>query len=519
MKFQFLTLLVWLVQRMDASRFTCFSNGLAFAALVCGSGSPLLAQQNFGNLVLVGDSITQGGPGSASSYKGPGYRYQLWRHLADNSGHTYTFVGSQTGAYSGGGTPESISTYKTQAYNNVHEGHWGWRASWINGSVASPANRYNTNNLGQGTIANWTNQTGMPTTFATANAGNVTYTGSTYAPDTVGIMIGINDLSDGVSAATVQSRIQLMVQQYQTANPNAKIHVFSTLPVSTKHGSSGATNPKVTDLNNLLAANVAGWSTGTSTVAYHDIRTDFDADKMTYDNIHPNYVGEKIIARNMASALGIGARDNSVGLTTRNSSDFTDETDEFNSLPGPTVGTLIYRAGGTPGNITDPTPNDSLISLNSPTDQSSYLQKMWNIASNSSYTIEFSLKMESNTLSNNNVVLWSDDGTGGADAGVLRVFTNKVEWGFSPTNRYLLDLSDNTDAQHAFRVAFNGSTYSVWRDGVLIGDSLPGDASTVAANHLVLGDFSSNRTLDISSRAILDYVRVQNEAFAAFPEP
>ncbi len=49
----------------------------------------------FGNLALVGDSITQGG-------STPSYRHPLWKHLEDNglvAGTDYTFVGSQTGFY------------------------------------------------------------------------------------------------------------------------------------------------------------------------------------------------------------------------------------------------------------------------------------------------------------------------------------------------------------------------------------------------------------------------------------
>jgi hypothetical protein len=125
--------------------------------------------------------------------------------------------------------------------------------------------------------------------------------------------------------------------------------------------------------------------------------------------------------------------------------------------------------------------------------------------------------MLDNGRADNNFVIWSDDGAGGADAGFLRIFPDRLEWGYASASRLTLDTSDNTDALHDFRVAYDGQGYAVWRDSALIADGLAGDATTSAANLLVLGDFSSS---GISTAAVLDHAAYDiSGAFAVVPEP
>lgn len=477
------------------------------AGLSLVGGDPRAAE--FGNLALVGDSITQGG-------QTPSYRHPFWKHLIDNgltTGTDYTLVGSQTGFYQSqsGGIP---ATYRGQTFANVHEGHWGWRAKWHNADEPLPAGRYNTANLGQGTIANWT---GQSATFATGNAGVLAYTGSTSVPDTVVMMIGINDLGDGASAADVESRIGRMVEQYQAANANVSIHVASPLPVGAGHGSAATINPRVESLNTSLAASAAGWSTAASTVGYLDLRDGFDATRMTYDNVHPNHAGERVLAANLATALGVGPRDTSLGLDRAAAADFAGQFNDFDALPGTTAAATLFRAG-TAANFTDPTPGDSLISFASPTGQASYLQANWALATGAAATVDVRLKMLANGQADNNFVIWSDDGSGGAAPGFLRIFPDRTEWGFaSGATRLSLDFASNTDAFHDFRVAFDGSGYAVWRDDALLADGLPGDATAVAGNRLILGDYSSS---GISTAALLDHVAFDTSvAVAVVPEP
>jgi hypothetical protein len=164
-----------------------------------------IVSRQYGKLVFIGDSITQGGNGNY-----PSYRYTIFKYLAGNSvtnlaASGYKFTGSNSGPFQNC----SITTPNVngQTFENNHDGHFGWRASWICARVALPAGRYNSNNLGSGTVLNWTGQTH---TFGTGDAGLRPYTGTNYTPDTVSIMIGINDLADGVAESQVRDDIGWM---------------------------------------------------------------------------------------------------------------------------------------------------------------------------------------------------------------------------------------------------------------------------------------------------------------------
>jgi len=276
---------------------TCPGIALLAAWALTGVAAP--ADHDLGAICLVGDSITQGGPT-------PSYRYPLWMRLVDAGlvhGRDYEFVGSQTGFHAGGKTA-ATPDHDGQAFPNVHEGHWGWRAAWIAGAVPLPKGRHGTKNLGAGTAATWT---GRARSFATADSGPVAYAGAVVKPDTVVLMIGINDLADGASAAAVATHIRTIVGLYQAANPAVRVHVCSTLPVSSKHAKAAAINPRVDELATILAREARRWSTKRSTVDFVDLREGFDATAMTYDGTHPNEAGETVIADNLADALGIAA--------------------------------------------------------------------------------------------------------------------------------------------------------------------------------------------------------------------
>ena len=482
--------------------------GLLLAGWLLALGPTAGAADPLGRLALVGDSITQGGPT-------PSYRHAFWKHLVDNGlveGSDFTFVGSQTGFYQNQ-SAGIAATYRGESFANVHEGHWGWRAKWLNADEPLPAGRYDTANLGSGTIANWT---GQSTAFATSNAGTVAYTGTTSVPDTVVAMIGINDLADGSSAAEVSGRVERIVRQYQAANPNVRVYVAPPLPLSASHGSAGSVNPQVATLAGSLGTAAAGWSTAGSTVSVIDLAAGFEGTTMTYDSVHPNHAGERVIAANLASALGVGPRDASLGLARTAAADLGGVFNDFDALPGTSAGSSFFRTGTT-GNFTDTTAGDSLVSLDSPVGQASYLRANWATGSNAAVTIDVRLQMLDNGRADNNFVIWSDDGAGGADAGFLRIFPDRLEWGYASASRLTLDTSDNTDALHDFRVAYDGQGYAVWRDSALIADGLTGDATTSAANLLVLGDFSSS---GISTAAVLDHAAYDiSGAFAVVPEP
>ena len=253
--------------------------------------------RQYGRLVFIGDSITQGGNGH------PSYRYSVFSHLANrgvpiNAATGYRFTGSVTGAYqNNAGTTTNVNG---QAFENTHDGHYGWRASWESARVALPAGRYNVNNLGSGTLLNWTAQS---TTYATADAGTLSYTGATYTPDTVSILIGINDLADGTAATQVRDDIGTLIDQLRASNPSVRIHLNRVL--HTNQGEPRDT--QVNTLNALLPALVAAKNTAspTSPVWLVDADTGFNPATQTYDAVHPNASGEAYVGDRIAAALGL----------------------------------------------------------------------------------------------------------------------------------------------------------------------------------------------------------------------
>lgn len=96
---------------------------------------------------------------------------------------------------------------------------------------------------------------------------------------------------------------------------------------------------------------------------------------------------------------------------------------------------------------------------------------------NTAFTVDFAAQIKSCTL------------TGGADrsllfwaatpraVGVLIVGMNHTYWQITSSmgHNILLDSNDNSDGKHVFRIAYDGATrhgFSVWRDGVKIGERL-----------------------------------------------
>ena len=266
--------------------------------------------RHYGKLAFIGDSITQGGNGDH-----PGYRYQVFKRLAEqgvpiSASAGYKFTGSVTG-------PQTTPVLTTpdvngQVFENVHDGHYGWRASWINGRVRLPANR-RSNNRGEGTLLNWTGQanprvyqlSGPDATVpypdpAATGTGN---TGTTYVPDTVSIMIGINDLGDNVPAAQVVADIGTMIDQLRAANAGVRIFINHLLHTNQTQAMREGVDAVNGQLPALAAAKNA--ASPASPVWVVDANTGFDPVTMTYDNVHPNATGEQHVGDRIAAALGV----------------------------------------------------------------------------------------------------------------------------------------------------------------------------------------------------------------------
>ncbi len=454
-----------------------------------------IVSRHYGKLVFIGDSITQGGNGDH-----PSYRYQIFKNLA-NAGVTniaatgYEFVGSVTGPY-------NFSTVTTpdvnnQPFVNKHDGHFGWRASWENARVALPAGRYNVNNLGQGTLENWTGQT---STFDTADAGTLAYTAPSYIPDTVVIKIGINDLSDGTSATQIRDDIALLIDQLRAANPNVRIHLSQVL-YSNNVGFS-----LVDALNALLPQLVTDKNAASSTSPVWLITANagFNPSTMTYDNTHPNSEGEVYVGDRMSVSFGLIEMPNAAGtpLTLEEkASDLIgclhfEGSDIYNS------GSYASGWSAVGGLVPTPTGVDDLQIVNT-TAGGSWLEGTssgWSDINQSVWTWEARLKFDANS---NGFLLWLGTDT---DIIYIAIYGDRTEdYG---ANSFSVAHNNLDGNYHTFQVKHDppANLYYVWRDGILLNPGGSPYDSTSNDSRMIMGDFTSGSFGD-GFNITLDYVR------------
>ncbi len=452
--------------------------GNRFAQAFLNAG---VVSRHYGRLVFIGDSITQGGNGDH-----PSYRYEVFKQLANagvpqDAATGYAFTGSVTGPYHN--SPLTTPDVNGQTFANVHDGHYGWRASWENGRVPLPAGRYNINNLGHGTLANWT---GQATTYQTADAPTTkTYTGNTYTPDTVVIKIGINDLSDGTAATQVRDDIATLIDQLRAANPNVRIHLCKVLYTNSVPFSS------VDALNALLPALVASKNatSPTSPVWLTDPNDGFNPSTMTYDNIHPNAVGEEHVGSRIAASLGIIEP----LLATATPAAVVEK-------PSDTLGCFhyegsdIYNSGSfasgwsTDGSLTATPTGDSDLRLAHPSTNGRTLNGTatgWSGICHTRWTFEARVKF--NDISNG-FVFWL--GTGSRRIIVEAYADRTQDYG---ANSFSVSHNNHDGQFHTFKVVHDPASgiYHLWRDGTQL--TPPAGANydqTAADNRLLLGDYT-----------------------------
>lgn len=458
-----------------------------------------IVARQYGNLVFIGDSITQGGNGDH-----PGYRYTVFNHLANrgvpiNAGTGYRFTGSVAGAYQDFAV--TTPNVNGQAFENIHDGHSDWRASWVCARVALPAGRYNVNNVGSGTLQNWTGQTN---TFVTADAGISTYTGAAYSPDTAAIMIGINDFADGVAETQVRDDIGALIDQLRARSPNVRIFLNNVLRTN-----QGATrDTQVTNLNALLPALVAAKNAAStnSPVWLVDADTGFNPVTMTYDNVHPNATGESYVGDRIAAAFGL-LETPLPGVVTVGEPPFIESgSANFQSrFEGNEIwnGSALINSWAQTGTPTKALINTTDLRLVNPGTNSTWIEGVatgWNNANDKSWTFETRLKFDTNA---NGFIIWL-----GTDTRRILVEIHgdhTVDSG----NAFSVAHNNLDGAFHTFRIAHDAvnARCHVWRDAVRL-TPLAGVAYDTAAadSRLIMGDYTAG-TFGNDFDVTIDYVR------------
>jgi lysophospholipase L1-like esterase len=186
----------------------------------------------------LGDSITQGNTQTDS------YRRQLWK-LFQDARLDVDFVGSERD--NNGGPPPSND------FDRDHEGHWGWRADEVLGSIEGWAR--------------------------------------SAQPDVVLIHLGSNDVfADQSNSGTLQE-LGAIVERLRAANPAVRVLLAQIIPTSRP-----GRDPQIVDLNAAIPALAARLSSVGSPVVSVDHYTGFDPARETRDGTHPNAAGETKMA-------------------------------------------------------------------------------------------------------------------------------------------------------------------------------------------------------------------------------
>lgn len=241
-----------------------FTGIFAAAALfaVCATAS---AEQVY-KILPLGNSITQAEVNRAS------YRYPLWKMLVDSE-IKFDFVGSlekQQDRYSKGTPPQP--DYKGQSFDRDHEGHFGWNTNEI------IQGRDFDNGSGKGKLEEWVEG---------------------YDADIALIHLGTNDAFNRHSNESSVKELKEVIRILREDNPEVIVLLAKLIPAKLNPGDGEA----VKSLNEVIPAVAEDMSTDESPVIMVDHFEGFDVDEHSYDGVHPNEAGEKLMARRWFKAI------------------------------------------------------------------------------------------------------------------------------------------------------------------------------------------------------------------------
>lgn len=231
-------------------------------------------------ILVVGDSISNGVLGDYT------WRYRLWQDL---SGTNAQFVGHRTGTeniYDDQADLALVSgqTPPTDNYANPTDGYY-------NNGVESTFSLLGGNN--HDALWGWS--------YALAK-NYVAQEVSAYQPNYMLIELGFNDLAFFTSPSATVANAKAMIANARAVDPTIKILIANVVH-RTPLPSFPNLNSTIDTYNSDLAAAVPGWSTSQSPVALADISGNYAAAYDTYDGLHPNGVGEYVIADAFATVL------------------------------------------------------------------------------------------------------------------------------------------------------------------------------------------------------------------------
>ncbi|MGI5238136.1 ricin-type beta-trefoil lectin domain protein [Dactylosporangium sp. CA-139066] len=224
--------------RSIVRRLAAGALGVALAAgFTLALQAPASAESNGGVKIMpLGDSITDG-------YNVPGgYRIQLWQRLAAG-GYLTDFVGS------GSNGPSNLGDHD-------HEGHSGWRIDQIDANIVG-----------------WL---------------------QAYAPRTILLHIGTNDMNQNYDIANAPARLSALIDKIRANDPTVELFVAQITPES-----DPTLESRVQAYNAAIPGIVAQKGSHTHLVDMHSAITTADL----ADGVHPNAGGYNKMGDRWFSAL------------------------------------------------------------------------------------------------------------------------------------------------------------------------------------------------------------------------
>ena len=203
----------------------------------------------------LGDSITHGNSKSRT------YRYSLWTKFIDSGlnadGIFFDFVGLQNSNHN---RDPVWPDYRGHSFDRDHEGHSGWRAEQVLGSLPM-----------------WL---------------------ESYTPEIVLLHLGTNDVFANESTLSTISEIGQLIDVLRADNPTVTVLLAKIIPTR-----DPISNQRISELNQQIDGVAALKSTAESPVIVVDQNSGFNVGEDTYDGIHPNLAGEEKMAQKWFDAI------------------------------------------------------------------------------------------------------------------------------------------------------------------------------------------------------------------------
>lgn len=235
-----------------------------------------------GNVVFIGDSITEGDGTPSSGVAADGYtwRYNLWQRFVDNT-VDHQFVGTRTLQHEPPIGGFIYPDYNGESFTNAHEAIWGTTAQERNFNIGNRLNTLATNGE-------------TPNTAFIFVGGNGVSSGPTNSSNITNITSDISSIIDKLQGETAGV----------SGNSDVNIYLMSTLPRFSSNGQPDSRNANGFTALNMAMQNLAdNQDTLTSTVEYLDLFELMNDPAFYYDGIHPNSAGADRIGNAVFSQI------------------------------------------------------------------------------------------------------------------------------------------------------------------------------------------------------------------------